>query len=207
MKNSLITSLPLALASFGAAILMSAGPAAFPAQQGQQQQAQSSTQNAPKVTVGNNLKSKAAAPSPSSSATNQTHKSTIGKGAASAKVAQPSSFWTETIDIDNSGNSVATDFLYDAPKGVLYAYRQGNFTCPNGNPDSGDILTAVFTQGNKMGKPPGSGWYLVDLNAGQCKAREAGTYGCKFDANGNPTVCGAATVDYATGDIDVVVAQ
>ena len=30
---------------------------------------------------------------------------------------------------------------------------------------------------------------------------------CKFDASGNPTECGAATINAATGDIDVVAVQ
>jgi hypothetical protein len=47
----------------------------------------------------------------------------------------------------------------------------------------------------------------VNLNAGQCAAKKAGTFGCKFDANGNATECGAATVNDATGEIDLVVAK
>ena len=59
----------------------------------------------------------------------------------------------------------------------------------------------------RRNKPVGSGWYLVNLNAGQCAAKKAGTFGCKFDADGNATECGAATVNNATGEIDVVVAN
>ena len=66
---------------------------------------------------------------------------------------------------------------------------------------------ALYAKGNKANKPVGSGWYLVSLNAGQCSAKKAGTFGCKFDANGNPTECGAATVNNATGEIDVIVAK
>jgi hypothetical protein len=54
------------------------------------------------------------------------------------------------------------------------------------NPESGSILIALYAKGNP-GKPVGSGWYLVNLNAGQCAAKEAGTFGCKFDASGNLT--------------------
>jgi hypothetical protein len=66
---------------------------------------------------------------------------------------------------------------------------------------------ALYAKGNKANKPVGSGWYLVNLNAGQCAAKKSGTFGCKFDANGNPTECGAARVNNATGEIDVVVAK
>ena len=38
-------------------------------------------------------------------------------------------------------------------------------------------------------------------------ATNAGLYGCKFDTDGNPTTCGAATINNQTGDIDVAVAQ
>lgn len=64
---------------------------------------------------------------------------------------------------------------------------EDDFSCHNGNPESGSIPTALYTQGNKQQKPVDSGWYLVNLNEGQCAAKKAGTFGCRFDANGNPT--------------------
>jgi len=33
------------------------------------------------------------------------------------------------------------------------------------------------------------------------------TFGCKFDASGNYTECGAAVVNNKTGELDVVVAE
>jgi len=57
----------------------------------------------------------------------------------------------------------------------------------------------------RRNQPVGSGWYLV--NTGQCAAQKAGTFGCKFDPNGNATECGAATVNNATGEINGVVAK
>jgi hypothetical protein len=38
-------------------------------------------------------------------------------------------------------------------------------------------------------------------------SQKAGTFGCKFDANANATEGGAATVNSATGEIDLVVAK
>ena len=35
--------------------------------------------------------------------------------------------------------------------------------------------------------------------------KAAAEYGCKFDAAGNPTECGAATINNTTGEIDVAV--
>jgi hypothetical protein len=51
--------------------------------------------------------------------------------------------------------------------------------------------------------PVDSGYYIVGLNAGQCAAKKAGAYGCKFDANDNPTECGAIAVNDATGEVTV----
>jgi len=68
-------------------------------------------------------------------------------------------------------------------------------------------LRKRYADGNKAGKPVGSGSYAVNLNATQYGAKNAGVYGCKFDADGNPTTSGAATINNQTGDIDVVVAQ
>jgi hypothetical protein len=111
------------------------------------------------------------------------------------------------MDVDDDGTVETNDFLYDAQRGVLYTYREDDFACPNGNPESGDILMALYAKGNKANKPVGSGWYLVNVNAGQCAAKTAGTFGCKFDASGNPTECGAAKVNNATGEIDVAIAK
>jgi hypothetical protein len=131
----------------------------------------------------------------------------VGKGATSVRASQPSSFWAEEVDVDDDGVVENNQFLYDAKRGMLYTYREDDFTCPNGNPESGSILMALYAKGNPADKPVGSGWYLVNLNTGQCAAKKAGTFGCKFDANGNATECGAATVNNATGEIDVVVAK
>jgi hypothetical protein len=169
--------------------------------------AQNTDQNAPKVKVGSQLSAKANTPAPGSTARNTSQQTTIGKGATTARVAQPSSFWTEDIDVDDDGTVETSDYLYDAQRGILYTYREDNFSCPNGNPESGSILMALYAKDNKADKPVGSGWYLVNLNAGQCAAKKSGTFGCKFDANGNPTECGAAKVNNATGTIDVVVAK
>lgn len=209
MKQAMIAGLSFVLGLAGATKIVRAQPGNQQQQQTEQstQAQQQSTQAAPKVKVGTNLKAKAAAPAPSASAQNVTKKSTIGKGAASVQVAQPSSFWTEAMDVDDDGNVETSDFLYDAAKGVLYTYREDDFSCPDGKPESGGILEALYTEGNKEGKPVGSGWYIVDLNAGQCRAQKLGTYGCKFDAMGNPTGCGLATINYATGEINVVMAR
>jgi hypothetical protein len=184
-----------------------------PSDQAKQEQAGAGTsqtaaaQPAPKVAVGSTLKAKAKAPAPPDTAKQKSQQSSIGKGSLTASTAQPSSFWVEEADVDDDGTAETNNFLYDAQNGILYTYREDDFACQNGGTANGGILEALYADGNKAGKPVGSGWYAVNLNATQCGAQNAGLYGCKFDADGNPTACGAATINNQTGDIDVVVAQ
>ena len=169
--------------------------------------AQTATQTAPKVVVGKQLTAKATSPAPGAQAKDTAQKSSVGKGATAVKASQPSSFWVENLDVDDDGVVETSDYLYDAQRGILYTYREDDFACPNGKPESGGILMALYAKGNPAHKAVGSGWYLVNLNTGQCAAKKAGTFGCKFNASGTPTECGAATVNNATGEMDVVVAQ
>jgi hypothetical protein len=100
--------------------------------------------------------------------------------------------------------------MIECPSFYLPAHtRHGSihFKCANGQPARGDILEARYTRGNQASKPVGSGWYAVELDAGKCAAKKAGIYGCRFDANGNPTACGAAAINNQTGDIDIVTEQ
>jgi hypothetical protein len=159
---------------------------------------------APTVKTGSALKAKAASPAPSDTAQNRSQKTTIGKGKATARASAPSSYWTEEVDLHDDGSVETTEFLYDAQRGIVYAYGEDDFTCANGKPEKAGILEAVYATGNKAGKPAGSGYYVVGLNAGQCAAKKAGAYGCKFDANGDPTECGAVAVNDATGEVTVV---
>jgi hypothetical protein len=170
-------------------------------------QSQPAQQIAPKVKVGSALKAKASSPTAPATAKNQTQKDSIGKGPATVQASQPSPFWTEDLDVDDDGAVETSDFLYDAQRGVLYTYREGNFACPNGNPVSGSILEALYAASNKARKPVGSGWYMANLTTGQCGAKQAGTFGCRFDAGGNPTDCGAITLNYPSGDANVTLDQ
>jgi hypothetical protein len=184
-------------------LLSFAGPVAL-AQSASQSASQSAAAGAPKVVVGKQLTAKAAAPAPGTAARNPGQKASVGKGATTVKASQPSSFWVEDLDVDDDGVVETSDYLYDAQRGILYTYREDDFACPNGKSESGSILMALYAKGNKGHRPVGSGWYLVNLNAGQCATKKAGTFGCRFDAKGNATACGAATVNEATGEIDVV---
>jgi hypothetical protein len=167
-------------------------------------QGQNTNTVAPKVTVGGTLKAKANSPTPPASA-KQSQKTAIGKGKVAVNASGPSSFWTEEVDVDNDGVVENNQFLYDAKRDMLFTYREDDFGCANGGTGSGGILEALYAQGNPAGKPVGSGWYVVNLDVGKCGAKKSGIYGCKFDATGNPTECGLATINNDTGEIDVAV--
>jgi hypothetical protein len=169
--------------------------------------AQSGQASAPQVKVGSTSAAKAQSPVPGSTAQNKSQKTSIGKGKTMAMTSQPSSFWTEEVDMDGDGKPEETDMLYDASRGVMYMAYDGTFTCKNGASANGSILQAVYAKGNSAGKPVGSGWYTVSLDEGKCGAQSAAEYGCKFDASQRPTECGVATLDEKTGELDVAVAK
>jgi hypothetical protein len=161
---------------------------------------------APKAQPSRMPPEKAMNPAPSASGQQKTRKNSVGKGALTVTTAQPVDFWQEQVAY-NGGNAVTTDFLYNPNVGIIYGYREDDFKCANGEPAHGGILEAQYTQGNQASKPVGSGWYAVELDAGKCAAKESSIYGCRYDQNGNPTECGAATINNQTGDIGIVTAQ
>jgi hypothetical protein len=159
----------------------------------------------PTVNVGPAVAAKAANPAPGTTAKNQAQKTAIGTGATSVKASRPSAYWTELMDIDGDGVEEDNQFLFDKQRGVLYTYRQGNYQCADGTPQNGNVLMGIYTQGNTAGRPSGSGWYVVAVNAGQCGEKKAGLFGCWFNASGKPTTCGTAKVKEESGEIEVAV--
>lgn len=135
-------------------------------------------------------------------------KAQIGKGKTTVNTANSpgdeDSFWVESIDIDGDGTVEETDFLYDDEDKVVYMSAEGDFKCKGGGLGTGGMLIAVNAAGNSRNRPAGSGWYVVDLDEGECKAKVAGLYGCKFDASGNATACGLATIDEKNDDVVIV---
>ena len=93
-------------------------------------QSQTTTGTAPKVNVGPTVAAKANSPAPSATAKNQSQKSSIGKGSTSVKSSTPASFWTDAVDIDDDGTVEDNQFLWDAQRGVLYTYREDDFSVP-----------------------------------------------------------------------------
>ena len=131
----------------------------------------------------------------------------IGKGKASTTTANAAgdtdSIWAEKVDIDGDGNVDDTNFLYDDEDKVLYFSKDGTFTCANGGTGSGGILVAVYAAGNAYNKPANSGWWVADVDKGECGSQSAGLVGCKFDGSGTYTSCGVAVIDGKTDDITI----
>jgi hypothetical protein len=170
-------------------------------------QSQTNTAAAPHVKVGTAVAAAANSPGPSSTAKNQAQKTSIGTGAAAVKSSGPAAYWTDLVDIDDDGQVEDNQFLFDSARGILYTYREDNYTCMNGTPENGSVLMGIYTKGNKTGQPAGSGWYMVAVKAGQCGMKNAGTFGCRFDASGKLTQCGTAKVNEKSGELEVAIKQ
>ena len=144
-------------------------------------------------------------PSPGAGATNQAKKAIIGRGKTMIDTGDPkNSFWTETVDISGAGQVASTDMLWDGSSKILYAFAQSTLRCTHGKTTETGVLVGVYGKKNFLGKPAGSGWWVVDLQEGQCQAPAAGLYGCKFDVSGQPLACGRAELDARINDMAIV---
>jgi len=159
----------------------------------------------PTVNVGPAVAVKAANPTASATAKNQTQKTVIGNGAASVKASEPSAYWTDLVDIDADGVEEDNQFLFDKQRGILYTYREDDYHCADGTSQNGDVLMGIYARGNPAGRPVGSGWFVVAVKAGQCGEKKPGLFGCWFDKTGKPTTCGTARVKEESGELEVVV--
>jgi hypothetical protein len=161
-----------------------------------------------KVKIPAGVVAKANAATPPAKATKKT---SVGKGKATVNTANAAadsdSFWVEDIDIDGDGNVETTDVVWDDEDKVLLLYADGEFQCRVAGTGTGDMLVVINGQGNSRGRPAGSGWYLVTLDEGECKAKAAGTYGCKFDDKGNETACGVALIDEKNDELIIATAS
>ena len=136
---------------------------------------------------------------------------TAGKGKTQVNTANSpdddDAMWVENIDIDSDGNVDVTDVVWDDEDKVVFYHTSDTFTCAHGGTGEGDLLIGVNAKGNTRGRPAGSGFYVVSLDKSECRSEEVSLFGCKFDAAGNETACGAATLDEANDDIVIVTAS
>ena len=176
----------------------------------QKNEQQSTTREKPSPNQGVNyqtpkkVRDKAMNPMPGSNATQQSKKSSIGKGKTMVNTSKDNSFWVEQVDIDGTGHPVDTQMLWDDTDKVLYSAAGKTFQCKDGSSASGDLLMATYAKGNKAGKPAGSGWWMASSDQGACKMSTEQAYGCKFDATGKNTTCGMATLDDQTHEMTIV---
>ena len=147
------------------------------------------------------LQKRALSPSPGS---NAMKKSTIGRGKTSIDSGDPKSlFWTESVDL-SAGDVVNADMLWDSSSKIFYTFAHTTLRCTHGKTVEGDLLVGIYGKKNFLGKTTGSGWWVVDLQQGQCQAPLAGMYGCKFSAGGQILACGRAEVDQRINDMAIV---
>jgi len=141
----------------------------------------------------------------SSPPANATKTKTAGKSATKISTANSptddDSFWVEQIDIDGDGNIDDANFVWDDEDKVLYAWKDGTFTCKKGGTGSGELLVCVNAEGNPRGRPAGSGFWVASLDKGECNSQTSGLWGCWFDAKGNETGCGVAIIDEKNDDL------
>jgi hypothetical protein len=161
----------------------------------------------PNIKVTPPVQAKAKTPKAGPHATKKPATDAIGKGKAAIHFKGRShdrSFWAEQLDVDNSGNPVLVDEGWDNHAKVFYVSNDRTFTCGNGQIATGSTLMAVYGKGNPRKRPEGSGWWVSELNAGDCGVPRAGLYGCRFDAAGKNHDCGEANIQSDTNDVLIV---
>jgi hypothetical protein len=150
---------------------------------------------------------KAQTPPPASA----TKTKTAGKNKTTVSTANSAtdddSFWIEKIDIDGDGDVEDSNLVWDDEDKVLFAYSVGAFTCRNGGTATAELLVATNAAGNARGRAAGSGFWVIDLDKGECGAQAAALVGCRFDAKGTETACGIVAIDEKNDDITIVTAQ
>ena len=144
-------------------------------------------------------------PSPGPGATNVSKRAAIGSGKTMIDTGDPkNSFWTEPADLAGAGGGATADMLWDASSRIFYVYSHTTLHCSHGKTIEGGLLVGTYGKKNILGKTAGAGWWVVDLQEGQCQAPLAGLYGCKFSAGGATLACGRAELDPRINDMSIV---
>lgn len=146
-------------------------------------------------------KKAAASPPPGAAKT-----SSIGQNVKMTTPADSDS-WAEQIDLDGNGTIKQANLLWDGANKVLFASSLGTFTCNNGTTGTGELLVAVNEAGNRRGRSVGSGFWVASMDKGQCGIPAGSMWGCRFNASGTATACGAATIDQQNNDVVLVTVQ
>ena len=142
---------------------------------------------------------------------NAEQKTSIGRGRATINIQNSPTdtdpYWTDKIDVDDDGDDENAELLWDDKDKILFISYVDIDVCKDGGRSLGSALIGLYGAGNPRKMPVGSGFYVVELNKGFCGAKEDGLWGCRIDANGNPTTCGIAVLDQKNKDISIVKAS
>jgi hypothetical protein len=112
--------------------------------------------------------------------------------------------WPAATDLSGVRELVGVTVVMDSWHKIRYLHGARPFNCKDGTKANAEMMIAVYDAGNRLGRPVGSGWYVARLEAGVGGVPQAGPYGCKFNAAGRLTECGAATFREVVADgIDV----
>ena len=114
------------------------------------------------------------------------------------------SAWVELFDIDGDGGDEEVNLVWDDEDKVLYAFSTSTFTCRSGATAMADLLVAAYGADNSKNRPAGSGFWVVDLNQGQCGVETTALWGCKFDGGGDPIACGLSSIDARNDDLIIL---
>jgi len=108
--------------------------------------------------------------------------------------------WPAATDLSGVREVVGATVVMDSWHKIRYLHGTRPLNCKDGTKANAEMLIAVYDAGNTLGKPVGSGWYVAKLGAGVCGVSQPGQYGCKFDAVGRLTECGAAAFQEVVAD-------
>ena len=187
------------------ALLASSCKSSQKPEQASNQPAPQPAPSVPSIKVTPSVQEKAKTPKPGPKATKKPDAETFGNGKASVHLKgsrQQRSFWAEQLDVDGSGNPVLVNEAWDNHDKVFYISNDRTFTCGNGQTATGSTLMAIYAKGNPRKMPAGSGWWATELKKGDCAVPRDDIYGCRFDAAGNNSDCGAVQIVQAgTGDV------
>ncbi len=200
-RRTVILSLIAALALLASACKQTSKPEVS------KQAAPKPAPSVPNIKVSPAVQAKSKAPRPGPHASKKAATEAFGKGAATVHFKgrpKTRSFWTEQLDMDNSGNPVLVDEAWDNHDKVLYISNDRTFMCGNGQTATGSTLMAVYAKGNARKQPAGSGWWVSELHAGDCGVPREGLYGCRFDAAGKNNKCGGASIQADVNDVVIV---
>src|SRR5262245_50163044 len=116
---------------------------------------------------------KAGSPPPPSAKTTKTAGGNSVTVSTANSATDDDSVWLEKLDVDGDGDMEDANLVWDDEDKVLFAYSVGSFGCKNGGTATSELLIATNGAGNPRNRPAGSGFWVADLDKGECGAQAA----------------------------------